>query len=139
MMQQKINRIIGCVLFGMLCCIGEINAMPQASQPAAWRTTPTMSNQTRPAYQFRSTSNCAPVVGSTSYTSATVYTPGASSPSSNAPYRAKKGDFDEPGDDDTGIGNVPTPVGEPLILLLFALGYIAFRRLSPLHPSAVPS
>ena len=100
----------------MLCCIGSVNAMSQASAPAAWRTIPVMSEDVRPNYEFHSTSTYAPVVGATSYlaTSTTVYKPGTSGPN-----RAKKDSWDDP--DDGAIGTVDTPIGEPFILLLFGL------------------
>ena len=100
----------------MLCCIGSVNAASQVEAPAAWRTTPTLSADIYPSYQFRSTSTYAPVVGTTSYlaTSTTVYKPGTSGPN-----RAKKDVWDDPEDD--AIATVDTPIGEPFILLLFGL------------------
>ena len=100
----------------MLCCIGSVNAASQVEAPAAWRTTPTLSADIYPSYQFRSTSTYAPVVGTTSYlsTSTTVYTPGTSGLN-----RAKKDWDEEPTDEE--IGFINTPVGEPFILFLFAL------------------
>ena len=117
MMQRKIHRLVWCLALWMLCSISSVNAMPQASQPAAWRTTPTLSADITPAYQFRSTSSYAPVVGTTSYlsTSTVAYAPGTS-----GPYRAKKGDWNEEPTDEE-IGFIDTPVGEPFILLLFGV------------------
>ena len=108
----------------MLCCIGSVNAMSQATAPAAWRTTPTLSADITPAYQFRSTSSYAPVVGTTSYlsTSTTVYKPGTSGPN-----RAKKDVWDDEPDDDA-IATVDTPIGEPIILILFALAFILYKK-----------
>ena len=107
----------------MLCCIGSVNAMSQVEAPAAWRTTPTLSADVTPAYQFRSTSSYAPVVGTTSYlaTSTTVYKPGTSGPN-----RAKKDVWDDPEDD--AIATVDTPIGEPIILILFALAFILYIK-----------
>lgn len=107
----------------MLCCIGSVNAASQATAPAAWRTTPTLSADITPAYQFRSTSSYAPVVGTTSYlsTSTTVYKPGTSGPN-----RAKKDVWDDPEDD--AIATVDTPIGEPIILILFALAFILYIK-----------
>lgn len=107
----------------MLCCIGSVNAASQVEAPAAWRTTPTLSADITPAYQFRSTSSYAPIVGTTSYlaTSTTVYKPGTSGPN-----RAKKDVWDDPEDD--AIATVDTPMGEPMILILFALAYILYKR-----------
>jgi hypothetical protein len=107
----------------MLCCIGSVNAASQATAPAAWRTTPTLSADITPAYQFRSTSSYAPIVGTTSYlaTSTTVYKPGTSGPN-----RAKKDVWDDPEDD--AIATVDTPIGEPIILILFALAFILYKK-----------
>ena len=115
------NKIVRWLLALWLMMSCEVAfAYQQATPPAAWRTTPTLSSQTTPAYHFRTTSSCAPVVGTTSYTSE-VYTPGSSAPSSS-PRRARKAWDDEPDDDEIAVVN--TPVGEPLILLIFAMLYI---------------
>lgn len=121
MMQHRFHIIAWLCAIWMLCGISSVNAMPQASQPAASRTTPTLSADVTPEYRFRSTSTYAPIVGTTSYlsTSTTVYTPGASEP-----YRAKKDSWsEEPTGEPTEeeIGFINTPVGEPFILLLFGL------------------
>ncbi len=111
-------------LWLLVSCESAVFAYTQAAPPSAWRTTPTLSTDIQPNYQFRSTSTYAPVVGTTSYlsTSTTVYTPGTSGPN-----RAKKDVWDdEPGDD--AIGNLNTPVGDPMILILFALAFILYKR-----------
>lgn len=107
----------------MLCCIGSVNAASQVEAPAAWRTTPVMSEDVHPNYEFHSTSSYAPVVGTTSYlaTSTTVYKPGTSGPN-----RAKKDVWDDPEDD--AIATVDTPIGEPIILILFALAFILYKK-----------
>lgn len=117
MMQRNIHRIVWCLALWLLCSLGTVNAASQVTAPAAWRTTTTLSADITPAYQFRSTSSYAPVVGTTSYlsTSTVAYAPGTS-----GPYRAKKGDWDEEPTDEE-IGFIDTPVGEPFILLLLAL------------------
>ena len=117
MMQRNIHRIVWCLALWLLCSLGAVNAASQVTAPAAWRTTPTLSADITPAYQFRSTSSYAPVVGTTSYlsTSTVAYAPGTSGPD-----RAKKGDWDEEPTDEE-IGFIDTPVGEPFILLLLAL------------------
>ena len=117
MMMRKIHRIVWCLALWLLCSLGAVNAASQVEAPAAWRTTPTLSADITPAYQFRSTSSYAPVVGTTSYlsTSTVAYAPGTS-----GPYRAKKDSWsEEPSDEE--VGYIDTPVGEPFILLLFAL------------------
>jgi hypothetical protein len=130
MMQHRRHIFKWLFALWMLCCIGSVNAASQVSAPAAWRTTPVLSTDNYPSYQFRSTSTYAPIVGETSYSSTAIYTPGSSSPSSSAPHRAKKGGegWSEPGDDDSGIGNVPTPIGSPLVLLLMAVLYIFYAK-----------
>lgn len=130
MMQHRRFLIMWLFAIWMLCGISTAKATPQVNQPAAWRTTPVLSTDNYPSYQFRSTSTYAPIVGETSYSSTTIYTPGSSSPSSSAPHRAKKGGegWGEPDDDDSGIGNVPTPIGSPLILLLMAVLYIFYTN-----------
>jgi hypothetical protein len=116
MMQYRRHIFKWLFALWMLCCIGSVSAVSQVSAPAAWRTTPTLSADIYPSYQFRSTSTYAPVVGTTSYlsTSTTVYTPGASEP-----YRAKK-EWEEGDPEGQEVGFIDTPVGEPFILLLFA-------------------
>lgn len=117
MMQRNIHRLVWLFALWMLSCIGAVNAASQVEAPAAWRTTPTLSADITPAYQFRSTSSYAPVVGTTSYlsTSTVAYAPGTS-----GPYRAKKDSWNEEPTDEE-IGFIDTPVGEPFILLLFGV------------------
>lgn len=73
---------------------------------------------------FRSTSSCPSVVGNSNI----FYSDGATTPFGSptpyyTPFRSRKGVDDEEGDE---VGVVDTPVGEPLILLLFACAYIAY-------------
>lgn len=122
-MQQALRKISWLFALWMLCSIAPVAATPQASQPAAWRTTPTLSDDVCPTYRFQSTSSLTPVVGTTSYTSTAVYTPGTQ------PYRARKGSWDDPDEDEPGIGEVTAvPLGEPLILLLLATLFILFKK-----------
>lgn len=108
-------------LFALWLLIGSntaVSAYTQASMPSAWRTTVTLSTDIQPAYQFRSTSAYTPT------TNTTVYTPGSSVPSSG-PIRMRRGMDDEEDDPDgEEVGMLNTPVGEPMILLLFALLYM---------------
>lgn len=107
-------------LFAIWILIGSASATyAQTTPPAAWRTTPTLSTDMQPGYQFRSTSAYTPTVN------VTVYTPGCSSPASG-PKRARKEWSDEP--DEPEIGVTDTPVGEPLVLLLFALLYMLIGK-----------
>lgn len=88
----------------------------QTTPPSAWRTTPTLSTDIKPAFEFRSTSAYTPTMNTT------VYSPGCSSPS-YAPGRMRRGMDDEDPEGDE-VGQINTPVGEPLILLVFALLYL---------------
>ena len=93
-------------------------AYTQVTPPSAWRTTPTLSKDMQPAYQFHSTSVYTPTMN------VTVYPPGSSSPASG-PNRMRRGIDDEEDDPDgLEVGMVDTPIGEPMILLLFALLYM---------------
>jgi len=108
-------------LFAIWLLMGSVTgawAYTQVTPPSAWRTTPTLSSDIRPTYQFRSTSSYTPVMNTT------VYTPGCSSPS-QGPNRMRRGGMDDEEEDPEGdpVGTINTPVGEPLILLIFALLY----------------
>ena len=98
----------------------------QATYPSAWDTKPTLSRDIDPSYHFRTTSSMAPVVGETSYLS-TTYTPaGGSRPRKTETYDP----WGNPEEDDP-IGQIPdpTPVGEPLaVLLVLAVGYVVRKR-----------
>lgn len=109
----------------LLIACGTAYAYTQATPPSAWRTTPTLSADIQPAYQFRSTSAYIPTVN------VTVYTPGCSSPA-GGPSRAKKDIWgDEP--DDPEISVVDTPLGEPFVLLLMAMIYLGWRHFRRRH------
>ena len=94
---------------------------------------------TQPAYHFQSTSAYTTVVGSSVYSS-TISSPFAAYSPMSAPRKAKAYNPWDEDDDPTGeeLGVVNTPIGEPLILLLFALLYIArltYRKKRHLHAS----
>lgn len=123
MMQHRRHMILWLMAIWMLCSIPSVHAVSQASQPSAWQTTYTLSDDIYPSYEFYSTSSITPVVGSTSYHSGPCYAPGAGHGG------IRKDTWDGPGDDDDPVGVLPeTPVGEPLILLLFALLFIVYKR-----------
>ena len=111
-MGKTYRRVMLMVL--LMSAVLSAHAYQPVAAPAAWRTTPTMSEC--PAYQFRSTSAFTPIVGKTLYTSTEVYSPGG-------PYRAKKEWGDSPEDKDP-VGQWDTPVGEPLIMLVMALALL---------------
>ena len=104
----------------LIGCETAAYAYTQAAPPAAWRTTPTLSTDIEPTYQFRSTSAYTPTA------SITVYTPGSSAPY-YGPRRDPVNPWGSDPDDDEEIGQMKTPVGEPLILLLMALLYAVGR------------
>ena len=106
-------------LWLLMSCQPILCAYQPATQPSAWRTTPTLSDDIRPAYQFQSTSTFATT------THVTVYTPGSGTPY-GAPYRQSKGGIDDEEGDEVGLIN--TPVGEPWVLLLMALVFLIAKN-----------
>lgn len=73
---------------------------------------------------FRSTSTYQSVVGESNiFSSEEATTPVGSPTPYYTPFRSRKGVDDEDGDE---VGVIDTPIGEPLILLLFACAYIAY-------------
>lgn len=112
------------LVMGFTCL--SASAFEQAKQPAQWRTTPTLSQDVYPAYEFRSTSAYAPIVGQTDYIATTDCSPYTN----NLPGRSIRRDIwdDEPDGDELGV--IDTPVGEPYILLLFALLFLAYKKKS---------
>ena len=120
--RDKIYRLL--LVACLLCATAQ--AYPQVSQPAAWSSTPTMSEDIRPDYNFRSTSSYTPIVGSRSYMS------DGSGPMASSPQRVKAWN---PWDDDKDPEGDPmgqlaqTPAGEPwFMLLMAALFALALRR-----------
>ena len=122
----KIYRWIFVTLL-LLSITSSVYAYQPATQPSPWRTTPTMSSDVQPNYQFRSTSTYRPVVGQTSYTSrSTTYYPGASRPRRSSPW-------DDEGDPSgLGVGEVddPAPIGDiPYILMALMAGiYVIWKK-----------
>lgn len=107
------------------CTVGSAFAYTQqTTMPSAWGEKPTLCRDIDPSYHFRTTSSMAPVVGETSYIT-TAYTPvGGSRPQ-------KTNGWGTLGDEDDPIGVVPdpTPVGEPMaVLLVLAVGYVVRKR-----------
>jgi len=108
----------------LLCITSGVYAYQPVSQPSSWRSTPTMSSDVQPNYQFRSTSTYKPIVGQTPYVSRTTYSPGASRPRRNNPW-------DDSGDPTgQGVGNVDTPIGDiPYILMAVMAGiYVIWKK-----------
>ena len=104
-------------------CFSTAYAYEPVTQPSSWRTTPTMSSDVQPNYQFRSTSTYQPVVGQTPYISRSTYTPGASRPR-RSPWDEEEGSMGP------GVGNIPTPIGDaPLILMALMAGiYVIWKK-----------
>ena len=107
----------------LLSCQPILCAYQPATQPSAWRTTPTLSTDRQMSYQFHSTSAFTPT------TNTTVYAPGTSSPYGNKAKRARKGDIDEEEDPEGDPqGYIDTPVGEPWVLVLMAILYLFYAK-----------
>ena len=82
------------------------------------------------AMQFRSTSAYPSVVGESNiFFKEGTTTPVGSPTPYYTPSRMRKGDIDEEEDDPQGDpqGYIDTPIGEPMILLLLALGYLLVK------------
>ena len=104
----------------------------------AWANTPYSSVQstladnnvgraTPPSYEFRSTTTFTSAVGNSTFSSSSLNEPfTVYGPETNS---RKSGWDDDPDDNGIGIVDNPTPVGEPLVLLLLALLYIACRTI----------
>lgn len=110
------------ILFVCLgCLLSSVCAAVFRSEPA-----------TLPTYQFRSTSTIASTIG-VSY-APVVVTPFAQYQAPSRPRRTETSGWDEEGYDDEGnpngqgLGNVDTPVGEPLVLLLMAVVYLILLK-----------
>lgn len=109
----------------------------QVAQPAAWSTTPTMSEDVNTSFSFKSTSSYSPIVGSTGYTSERNAPTRGPRKSESTPWESWGLDdpFGIPTDNPIGTVTDPTPVGEPLILLVMAMAgaiavYLRNRRRS---------
>ena len=124
MTQERRRRKYGLWLVAWLLLWGGLivpaRAYQEATLPQAWQRTPVMSEDIRPTYEFRSTSSYMATGGR-----------GSAAPIS-APYSSKPrrvNPWDDSVDPETGdpnaqgVGNVFTPVGEPLVLLVLAMVY----------------
>ena len=112
----------------LICMGGAISpavAYTQAALPSAWRSTPALSTDVQPNYQFRSTSSLTPIVGQTSYTAG----PSDLKIGQYRPGSIRRGIDDEEPEDPTDpeIGVVDTPVGEPMVLLMLALLFMGYK------------
>jgi len=111
----------------MGCVLSPAWAYTQAVPPASssWGNMQRSGTAVAPSYQFQSTSPLLDGVTGTS----DGYSPMAGAPSSR-PNRTgghwENGEWVE--DDDNPIGVIPSPVGEPYILLVMAAVYLLFMR-----------
>lgn len=125
MMTQNRRRKYGLLLVAWLLLWGGLlvpaRAYQEATLPQAWQRTPVMSEDVRPAYEFRSTSSYMATGGRGS--AAPISAPYSSRPRRNN-YDPWSDSGDENGDPNgREIGTIDTPVGEPLVLLLLAMIY----------------
>ncbi len=130
-MRKICNIYIQLVAVLLVCTAATAHA--QVAQPAAWSSKPMMSEDVNTDYQFRSTSTCTPIVGSTPYISDGGIT------TAGAPQRGPRrgpwdDDWNESDADPIGV-YANTPVGEPLVLLVLALLYIVLRKKPTPDPS----
>lgn len=96
---------------------------------SAWAFERTVQLSTAPAYQFQSTSAYPSMTGGSTFASTANYTPYSAAPSSGPRRSETYNPFDEGEPTGQGVGEVDTPVGEPLVLLLMAVAYLLFATL----------
>lgn len=128
-MKMRRNKVYRWLLALWLLLIpGEyaLCAYRPATLPSAWRTKPVLSSDIQTEYQFRSTSTCPLIVGSTSYTG--TYT-ATNNPTASSSPRVRKGywvdgEWIESPEDEQPIGVLDTPIGEPWILILLVGIYL---------------
>lgn len=101
-----------------LCHVSGAYAYDRVAQPELWEYKPVFSEDVRPAYQFQSTSPYSSVVGNTAIGSQVQ----------GMPRRNTTDSWGEPEDDPIGVLPNPTPVGEPLIMLVLAVLFMLARR-----------
>ena len=143
-MERRMNKHIWLCALLMLLCGGlgsSVCATPVRTSTNS-RYQPFHHKVVAPIYQFQSTSTCHSLVGysmvghsmfdATTYNTPYCAAPGGSKPrrtDSWEPGSSNDGDsWDDPDDNPTGVIPDPAPVGEPLILLLFALLFIGYKR-----------
>lgn len=120
-MTQNRRRKYGLLLAAWLLLWGGLlvpaRAYREATPPQSWQRTPVMSEDVRPAYEFRSTSSYMATTGRGS----TVLT-GTAYSSRPRRENTNPSPFDED-PSGQGVGNVDTPVGSPMVLLVLAMVY----------------
>ena len=122
-MTQNRRRKYGLLLVAWLLLWGGLlvpaRAYREATLPQSWQRTPVMSEDVRPAYEFRSTSSYTATTGRGS--AAPISAPYSSRPRRVSPWDDSGDENGDPNGE--GVGNVYTPVGEPLVLLVLAMVY----------------
>ena len=124
-----INKwLISILLMTMGVLLTPVRTHAQVSQPAAWKTTPTLSRDIYPEYQFRSTSVYSPIVGKTGYISAESYLPYQSA--LTTPQRQQRRGMDDEDPEGEEIGLIDTPIGDTpfLIMALMAVVYLILLK-----------
>ncbi|MBO4361803.1 MAG: hypothetical protein J5823_03350 [Paludibacteraceae bacterium] len=119
-----------CVLCGLCHTVGNAYAYDRNAQSASWgyqssafsvqqsafsspQSATLLGEEAYPAYNFQSTSSYSSSVGNTSGGMTVQRSPRRSSP------------WDPPTDNPIGVVDNPEPIGEPWVLLLMAMAYIA--------------
>ena len=130
MRRNKVYRWLLALWLLLIPCEYALCAYRPATLPSAWRTKPVLSSDMKQEYQFRSTSTYPLIVGTTSYTG--TYT-ATNNPTASSSPRVRKGYWDDDGnyvEEETPIGVIDTPVGEPWILILLVGIYlfVSIRR-----------
>ena len=98
-------------------------ALPQATQSASWGCAPAsnvvMANDVCPTYQFHTTSSYIATMDNSSSSSSVMRIGG----------RQMTDPFNPAPTDENAVGEVddPTPVGSPLVLLIFAMLFAWYR------------
>ena len=126
-------------LIAVWLILATATSYAQVAQPAAWSTTPTMSEDVNTSFSFKSTSSYSPIVGSTGYTSELNAPTRGPRKSESTPWESWGLDdpFGIPTDNPIGTVTDPTPVGEPIALLVMALLYGAMRCIRRYRRQAV--
>lgn len=127
--RKCINKwLISILLMTMGVLLTPVRTYAQVSQPAAWKTTPTLSRDIYPEYQFRSTSVYSPIVGKTQYISAESYLPYQSV--LTTPQRKQRRGMDDEDPEGEELGQIDTPIGDIpfLIMALMAVVYLILLK-----------
>ena len=133
------RSILAIILLG-LTVLSPAYAYTPSSQAASWSAANSVSAgsyrpvygtsssaASAPQYQFHSTSSFSSIVNTAAYNDISDYMFNDRTPSSG-PLRTSAFSW-TPSDDDYGVGEIPDPMplGEPFILLAFALLYALIR------------